>query len=120
MDALFVCGDFQALRNEHDLEHMSSPARHKHLGQFHEFYSGKRVAPLLTIVVGGNHEASGYMKELYHGGWVAPNIYYLGGAGSVLVNGLRVCGVSGIYNERHYNKGGSKTKRGGVADGRTL
>jgi lariat debranching enzyme len=45
------------------------------------------------------------MWELYHGGWVAPNVYYLGGSGSVLVNGLRISGVSGIYNSRHYNRG---------------
>jgi hypothetical protein len=31
--------------------------------------------------VGGNHEASNYLQELPYGGWVAPNIYYLGYAG---------------------------------------
>lgn len=106
MDLLLVCGDFQALRNEADMHHLSCPLKHKRLGDFHEYYSGKRVEPVLTVVIGGNHESSAYMKELYHGGWVAPNMYYLGGSGSVLVNGLRVCGASGIYNERHYTKGG--------------
>jgi len=32
----------------------------------------------LTIFIGGNHEASNYLQELPYGGWVAPNIYYLG------------------------------------------
>jgi lariat debranching enzyme len=41
------------------------------------------VAPVLTLVVGGNHEASNYMLDLFHGGWLAPNIYYLGAAGVV-------------------------------------
>jgi len=41
----------------------------------------------------------------YHGGWVAPNIYYLGTAGSVLVNGLRISGASGIYKSHDYHKG---------------
>ena len=35
----------------------------------------------MTIFVGGNHEASNYLQELPYGGWVAPNIYYLGYAG---------------------------------------
>lgn len=42
------------------------------------YYAGERVAPVLTVVVGGNHEASGFMQELPYGGWLAPNIYYLG------------------------------------------
>lgn len=36
---------------------------------------------------------------------VAPSIYYLGVAGSVLINGLRISGASGIFNERHYYSG---------------
>lgn len=42
------------------------------------YYSGEKKAPILTIFVGGNHEASNHLQELPYGGWVAPNIYYLG------------------------------------------
>ena len=42
------------------------------------YYSGEKKAPILTIFIGGNHEASNYLQELPYGGWVAPNIYYLG------------------------------------------
>lgn len=28
------------------------------------YYTGAKVAPVLTIVIGGNHEASNYMWEL--------------------------------------------------------
>jgi hypothetical protein len=28
------------------------------------YYSGEKVAPVLTLVIGGNHEASNYMWEL--------------------------------------------------------
>lgn len=45
------------------------------------------------------------MWELYHGGWLAPSIYYLGAAGSVYVNGLRIVGASGIYKGFDYRKG---------------
>ncbi|GMK57624.1 hypothetical protein CspeluHIS016_0404580 [Cutaneotrichosporon spelunceum] len=105
VDLLLLCGDFQALRNNHDFASLAVPPKYHALGTFHEYYSGARVAPVLTIVIGGNHEASNYMWELYHGGWLAPNIYYLGCAGSVMVNGLRIVGSSGIYKEHDYRKG---------------
>jgi lariat debranching enzyme len=34
------------------------------LKQCGRYYSGKAKAPMLTIVIGGNHEASNYMWEL--------------------------------------------------------
>ena len=48
-----------------------------------QYYSGEKVAPVLTIFIGGNHEASNYLQELPYGGWAAPNISYLGYAGSL-------------------------------------
>ncbi|CDJ61980.1 serine/threonine protein phosphatase, putative [Eimeria necatrix] len=41
----------------------------------------------------------------YYGGWLAPNIFFLGYSGVVNVGGLRIAGVSGIYNEQHYHLG---------------
>ena len=38
---------------------------------------------------------------------MAPNIYYLGAAGSVLVNGVHICGASGIYKSPDYRRGKS-------------
>ncbi|CED82393.1 RNA lariat debranching enzyme [Phaffia rhodozyma] len=105
VDLLLICGDFQALRNPHDFESLAVPQKFRNLGSFHSYYSGQKVAPLLTIVIGGNHEASNYMWELYHGGWLAPNIYYLGTSGSVLVNGIRISGASGIFKSHDYRKG---------------
>jgi lariat debranching enzyme len=80
---------------------------------------------VLTIVIGGNHEASNYMSELYaptpravcilqvissrryHGGWLAPNIYFLGHAGCIQVNGIRIAGASGIFKSSDFNLGDS-------------
>ncbi|EDR00916.1 uncharacterized protein LACBIDRAFT_186329 [Laccaria bicolor S238N-H82] len=105
VDALLICGDFQAMRNKEDVGNMACPTKYKVLGGFHRYYTGQKKAPMLTIVIGGNHEASNYMWELYHGGWLAPNIYFLGHAGCIQLNGIRIAGISGIYNENHYNLG---------------
>lgn len=69
------------------------------------YYSGEKEAPILTIFIGGNHEASNYLQELPYGGWVAPNIYYLGYAGVIQVGGIRIAGLSGIYKSRHWMQG---------------
>jgi len=58
------------------------------------------------VFIGGNHEASNYLSELPYGGWVAPNIFYMGLA-SVLKLGpnLRIGGISGIFKGYDYQKG---------------
>ncbi|KAJ7653339.1 lariat debranching enzyme, C-terminal domain-containing protein [Mycena polygramma] len=105
VDLLLICGDFQAIRNHQDLQCMAVPDKYKQLGGFYKYYTGERKAPVLTIVIGGNHEASNYMWELYHGGWLAPNIYYLGEAGCVRVNGVRIAGASGIFKSHDFPRG---------------
>ncbi|KAF7981363.1 hypothetical protein HWV62_33829 [Athelia sp. TMB] len=84
---------------------MSVPDKYKQLGTFHKYYTGESVAPVLTLVIGGNHEASNYMWELYHGGWLAPNIYFLGHAGCVQVDGIRIAGASGIWGDKDFRQG---------------
>ena len=94
----------QAVRNASDLNAMSVPVRYREIGDFHEYYSGVRKAPYLTIFVGGNHEASNYLFELYYGGWVAPNIYYMGAANVVRCGPIRIAGISGIWKGYNYQK----------------
>ncbi|XP_036847672.1 lariat debranching enzyme isoform X2 [Manis javanica] len=69
------------------------------------YYSGEKKAPVLTVFIGGNHEASNHLQELPYGGWVAPNIYYLGLAGVVKYRGIRIGGISGIFKSHDYRKG---------------
>ncbi|PWN30005.1 hypothetical protein BDZ90DRAFT_215327 [Jaminaea rosea] len=104
-DLLLLCGDFQGIRNVGDLECIAVPPKYRSMGSFHRYYSGEKIAPVLTLVVGGNHEASNYMWELAHGGWLAPNIYFLGEAGAVDVNGVIIAGASGIYKSHDYTSG---------------
>ncbi|GKV03135.1 hypothetical protein SLEP1_g15491 [Rubroshorea leprosula] len=105
IDLLLCCGDFQAVRNEKDMESLSVPPKYREMKSFWKYYSGQEVAPVPTIFIGGNHEASNYLWELYYGGWAAPNIYFLGFAGIVKFGNIRIGGLSGIYNARHYHLG---------------
>ncbi|EGG04686.1 uncharacterized protein MELLADRAFT_37239, partial [Melampsora larici-populina 98AG31] len=113
-DVLICCGDFQAFRNRSDLNTFAAPVKYRQMGDFWKYYKGEKVAPILTVFVGGNHEASGYLWELFHGGWAAPNIYFLGVAGSVIlkktlpdgkVHKIRISGASGIYKRHDYRTG---------------
>ncbi|XP_022905368.1 lariat debranching enzyme [Onthophagus taurus] len=105
IDLLVCCGDFQATRNEEDLRCMAIPPKYREMCTFYKYYSGEKKAPVLTVFIGGNHEASNHLQELPYGGWVAPNIYYLGYAGVINVKGIRIGGISGIYKGRDYMKG---------------
>ncbi|CAK4084275.1 unnamed protein product [Aphanomyces euteiches] len=102
---LLCCGDFESIRNDVDLMCVETPPKYLKYGDFIDYYTGAKVPPVLTIFIGGNHEASNYLQDLYYGGYVAPNIFYLGSAGVVQVNGLRIAGFSGIYDERDYKFG---------------
>ncbi|KAK3680462.1 lariat debranching enzyme, C-terminal domain-containing protein [Podospora appendiculata] len=104
VDILIIGGDFQAVRNAADLTVMSVPVKYRELGDFHEYYSGTRKAPYLTIFVAGNHEAASHLWELYYGGWVAPNIYYMGAANVLWLGPLRIAGMSGIWKGFDYRK----------------
>lgn len=45
------------------------------------------------------------MLELPYGGWLAPNVYFLGRAGCVWFGGVRFAGISGIYKAYDYSSG---------------
>ncbi|XP_020528149.1 lariat debranching enzyme isoform X1 [Amborella trichopoda] len=107
IDLLICCGDFQAIRNKDDLKSVNVKPKYwdNCMNSFWKYYSGKETAPIPTIFVGGNHEASNYLWELYYGGWTAPNIYFLGFAGVVKFGDIRIGGLSGIYKARDYYSG---------------
>ena len=106
IELLICCGDFQAVRNEDDLECMACPVKYRSMGSFYRYYTGAAVAPVTTIFVGGNHEAANHLQELFYGGWVAPNIFFLGSSGVFTFRGLRIAGAMRF---------GSATARNNVA-----
>jgi lariat debranching enzyme len=52
------------MRNSIDAQSMACPQKYRQLGDFHLYYASKKRAPVLTLFIGGNHEASNYMREL--------------------------------------------------------
>jgi hypothetical protein len=78
IDLLLICGDFESIRVSEDLMSMAVPQKYRKMNSFQDYYTGKKVAPIPTIFIGGNHEASNVLQSLYYGGYVAPNIYFLG------------------------------------------
>ncbi|DBA01719.1 TPA: hypothetical protein N0F65_010129 [Lagenidium giganteum] len=106
---LLCCGDFECMRNSKDLATLACPPKYRAMHAFHRYYSQAKRAPVLTVFVGGNHEASNYLHELHYGGWVAPNMFYLGAAGVIRVGGLRIGGISGIYKQQDYTAGHYET-----------
>lgn len=104
VDLLIICGDFQACRNQQDLNMTAMPERFRKMADFHQYYYGQKTAPYLTIFVGGNHEASNHLFELYYGGWVAPNIYYMGAANVLRFGPLKIAAMSGIWKGADYRK----------------
>ncbi|CAK1545034.1 unnamed protein product [Leptosia nina] len=105
IDLLICCGDFQAVRNNDDLRAMAVPEKYHNICTFYKYYSGEKIAPILTLFIGGNHEASNYLQELPFGGWVAPNIFYIGRAGVIQFGNLRLGGLSGIFKNHDYLQG---------------
>jgi len=103
-DLVVICGDFQAVRNEQDLECMACPLRFRAMGDFWQYYAGKRKAPVPTLVIGGNHEASAHFQSMPYGGMIAPNMFFMGYAGVVNFGGLRIAGISGIFDKRDFRQ----------------
>ncbi|XP_026447140.1 lariat debranching enzyme-like [Papaver somniferum] len=105
IDLLICCGDFQAVRNENDLESLNVQPKYRRMNSLWKYYSGQEVAPFPTIFIGGNHEASNYLWKLYYGGWAAPNIYFSRFAGVIEYGNISIGGLSGVYNAQHYHLG---------------
>ena len=52
------------------MHNLACPDKYLEMNDFHKYYSGELIAPYLTIFIGGNHEASNYLRELLE------NIFY--------------------------------------------
>lgn len=92
-------GDFEPHRHAADLATMDAPNRYRKLGEFSNFYAGKAEFPWQIYFIGGNHEPYGFLDLIPAGGEVAMNCYYLGRVGACKLAGLKIVGLSGIYQK---------------------
>lgn len=95
---------------------MAVPEKYREMGEFQDFYLKKKKAPYQTIFIGGNHEASNYLRDLYYGGWACENIYFLGISGVVDIikeetgAKLTLAGISGIFKYFDYRRPYNETQ----------
>ena len=91
------------------MDALKCPDKFKQLGGFAKYFTREKRASILTIFVGGNHEASNLLRDLYYGGYVAENIFFLGYSSIVNLRkgdySLRIGGVSGIEKDHDAGKG---------------
>ena len=105
IDLIICTGDFESLITKNDLNYLSCPEKYKTMGDFYKYYNKIKKVPILTIFIGGNHEASNILNENFYGGYICENIFYLGRSNYINYKGINILGISGIYNYFDYFKG---------------
>jgi hypothetical protein len=104
VDFVLQVGDFEPHRHEADMATMSCPAKYRKLGDFPAFYGGERAFPWLVLFIGGNHEPYGFLDRFPDGVDAATRCRYLGRAGSIEHEGLRIAYLSAIHREAAYDR----------------
>jgi len=68
-------------------------------------YEDSLSAKIIMLLYAYYYRRVTLVASRYYGGWAAPNIYFLGFAGVIKFGNIRIGGLSGIYNARHYKLG---------------
>lgn len=98
-------GDFEPHRHADDLATMAAPQKYRKLGDFAAFHEGTASFPWPVCFIGGNHEPHAFLDTMPEGGFVADRCRYLGRVGAIDLHGMRIVGLSGIFDEETYQKG---------------
>lgn len=100
LDLLIILGDFQSIRDIKDMDSISVPPKYRKLGKFYKYYRNDIYKiPVPVLFIGGNHESMRHLMKLPYGGYVSPNIYYMGYSNVVWFKGVRIGALSGIYKK---------------------
>jgi len=112
-------GDAEPLRSEAEVGQVPGPAKYRRLGDFPDVISGAITMPAPVYFIAGNHEPFAALDAdgglvTGHGEW-GPSVSYLGRAGAVTIDGLKIGFLSGIYGESTYlrSEDGSLRRRTG-------
>jgi len=97
LDLVLQVGDAQPIRDEQDLAYLPVPERHRALGDY-ALLDGPW--PIPTLFIGGNHEPFNVLEAMPEGGFLQPNLEYLGRAGCLTIGDLRIAGLGGVLSPR--------------------
>ena len=97
-------GDMEAHRWKEDTESMYAPHRQKRLGDFPAYWYRKRTFPTHMFFIGGNHESYQRLDESPGGVEIAQNIHFLGRAGMVIHQGLKIAFLSGVFDKQYFHR----------------
>lgn len=107
-DLIILAGDVETPRDEIDVLSADVPAKYtESFKNFIPYFKGEKTAEIPTLFIGGNHEASSVLLELPFGGWVAPNVFFMGLSNILDINVssqtiFSILGISGVYHEKSY------------------
>jgi lariat debranching enzyme len=104
-DIVLQVGDFEPHRHEDDAATMAAPSRYRRVGCFPDFHQGRARFPWPVVFIGGNHEPHGFLEHHSDGAELFPGCHYLGRAGVLEHQGLRIAGLSGIWREDTWLEG---------------
>jgi len=112
---ILQAGDAEPLRTEGEIDQVPGPALYRRQGDFPEVVSGEIRMPAPLYFIAGNHEPFAALDAdggliAGHGAW-GPDVTYLGRAGAVTIDGLRVGFLSGIYGESTYLRSADSSLR---------
>jgi hypothetical protein len=106
--AILQVGDAELQRSQAEADLVPGPAKCRELGDFPEVVDGEIVFPAPLYFIAGNHDPLPALDAnggLVGGGGVwGPNVTYLGRAGMVEIDGLKLAFLSGIHGERTFRE----------------
>ena len=102
IELILVSGDTQTFRKEEDMLSFAAPQKYHIMGSFYKIANGERKAPCPIILISGNHEAMDLIFQLPFGGYIAPNVYYMGRGCQLQVGDILISGLSGLYKSNEY------------------
>ena len=105
LDFVLQVGDFEPHRHEIDLATMAAPAKYRDPGDFPAFARGDAQFPWPLYFIGGNHEPYGFLDALPNSSHVAAELrLYRAHGFKSKSHGLRVAGLSGIFQPQLFNQ----------------
>ncbi len=97
-DLVIQIGDFGTYVEERRMD--KATRKHGGLGDFVDYYEGRKKFPIPTYFIKGNHEDFDVIEEIRKG--AVPNLYYMTNGNVYDFNGLRIGALGGNHSPERY------------------